>query len=332
MGSASGRSTPHPVAQTLNTQFDENVSFVRRYAGRVEKEIVSPAFQYGQSAFENRPLSTLLLGIFLTLSVIPILLFALAVICTTVSLISVAVGAALLASFAISLGFFSILATTLTGTIFVSLLLTLGIVGIFLLSKLLYLAWSDGPEGVHKWFYQTKQQFMHTFGYTRQKAVLQPSPDYTPQMHDSGIAFTIESNHESDDAKSSMRLGISVARPNLVSLGTCFGKFSKSGKFKLHITALDYLAQYAKYKVWIKPNGEMPFLYGNHVLKAHLGRITEDTPEHQGVVVYSMNDIPLGFGVTARSTVDTRKLDPTAILVFHQADVGEYLRDEDTLF
>ncbi len=37
----------------------------------------------------------------------------------------------------------------------------------------------------------------------------------------------------------------------------------------------------------------MPFLYGNHILKAHLGRITEDTPEHQGVVVYSMNDVPL---------------------------------------
>ena len=48
-----------------------------------------------------------------------------------------------------------------------------------------------------------------------------------------------------------MRLAISVARPNLVSLGTCFGKFSKSGKFKLHITALDYLAQYAKFKVFI---------------------------------------------------------------------------------
>ena len=45
--------------------------------------------------------------------------------------------------------------------------------------------------------------------------------------------------------------------------------------------------------MWIKPNGEMPFLYGNHVLKAHLGRITEDTPEHQGVVVYSMSDVPL---------------------------------------
>ena len=37
----------------------------------------------------------------------------------------------------------------------------------------------------------------------------------------------------------------------------------------------------------------MPFLYGNHVVKAHLGRITEDTPEHQGVVVFSMADVPL---------------------------------------
>jgi ribosome biogenesis protein Nip4 len=52
-------------------------------------------------------------------------------------------------------------------------------------------------------------------------------------------------------SESSMRLGISVARPNVVSLGTCFGKFSKSGKFKLHITALDYIAQYAKYKVHV---------------------------------------------------------------------------------
>ncbi|KAH0445938.1 hypothetical protein IEQ34_025229 [Dendrobium chrysotoxum] len=125
---------------------------------------------------------------------------------------------------------------------------------------------------------------------------------------------------------------VSVARPNLISLGTCFGKYSKTGKFRLHITALDHLAQYAKYKVWIKPNGELPFLYGNHIVKAHLGRITDDTPEHAGVAVMSMSNVPLGFGVTARSTIDTRKLDPTSIIVFHQADVGEYLRDEDTLF
>ena len=77
----------------------------------------------------------------------------------------------------------------------------------------------------------------------------------------------------------------------------------------------------------------MPFLYGGHVVKAHVGRWSEDCPEHQGVIVYSMqNDTPLGFGVTARSVNETKKLDPTAIVVFRQADVGEYLRDEDTLF
>ncbi|GAA5820439.1 hypothetical protein JCM11251_005629 [Rhodosporidiobolus azoricus] len=129
-----------------------------------------------------------------------------------------------------------------------------------------------------------------------------------------------------------IRQAISVPRASLISLGVCLGKFSKTEKFRLHVTALDLLGRYAKHKIWIKPNGEMPFLYGNHVVKAHLGKTSEDITEHQGVVVYSMQDIPLGFGVTARNTVDTRKVDPTAIVVFNQADVGEYLRDEDTLF
>lgn len=46
-----------------------------------------------------------------------------------------------------------------------------------------------------------------------------------------------------------MHLATSVSRPNLIAMGTCFGKFSKSGKFKLTITCLDWLAKYAKYKV-----------------------------------------------------------------------------------
>lgn len=75
-----------------------------------------------------------------------------------------------------------------------------------------------------------------------------------------------------------------------------------------------------------------PFLYGGHIVKAHVGRWSEDCPEHQGAVVLSMNDTPLGFGVTARSTQEARRLDPTGITVFRQADCGEYLRDEDTLF
>ena len=134
------------------------------------------------------------------------------------------------------------------------------------------------------------------------------------------------------DPQTVANFATSVSRHQLMSLGVCFGKFTKTGKFRLHITSLTYLAQYAKFKVWIKQNGEMPFLYGNHVLKAHIGRITENIPEHAGVIVYSMNDVPLGFGVSAKSTNETKNLAPTGIVAFRQGDIGEYLRDEDTLF
>jgi hypothetical protein len=82
----------------------------------------------------------------------------------------------------------------------------------------------------------------------------------------------------------------------------------------------------------VKPSSELSFLYGNNVLKAGLGRITENTAQYQGVVVYSMADVPLGFGVTAKSTQECRKLPATDVVVFHQADVGEYLREEDSNF
>ncbi|KEF59958.1 60S ribosome subunit biogenesis protein nip7 [Exophiala aquamarina CBS 119918] len=127
-------------------------------------------------------------------------------------------------------------------------------------------------------------------------------------------------------------LATSIARDNLLSLGTCVGKFTKTGKFRLHITALDVIAPHARYKLWVKPNGEMPFLYGGNVVKAHVGRWSEDCPEHSGIVILAMDDTPLGFGVTARSTAEARKLDPTSVVAFRQGDVGEYLREEDTLF
>ena len=97
-------------------------------------------------------------------------------------------------------------------------------------------------------------------------------------------------------------LATSVGRDCLLSLGTCLGKFTKTGKFRLHITALDVIAPHARYKVWVKANGEMPFLYGGHVVKAHVGRWSEDCPEHQGVVVMSMSDTPL---VSLSSSTDT---------------------------
>jgi len=128
-----------------------------------------------------------------------------------------------------------------------------------------------------------------------------------------------------------MRQAANVARENLVSLGTCFGKFTKTRKFRLHITALDFLAPYAQHKIWVKAGAEQQFLYGHHVMKSGLGRITENTPKYQGVIVYSMKDLPLGFGVAAKATGECRNADPMNIIAFHQADLGEYIRAEETL-
>ena len=38
-----------------------------------------------------------------------------------------------------------------------------------------------------------------------------------------------------------------------------------------------------------------------------------------------------GFGVAAKTTQECRHADATAVVAFHQADIGEYLRSEDTL-
>lgn len=44
-----------------------------------------------------------------------------------------------------------------------------------------------------------------------------------------------------------------------------------------------------------------------------------------------MTDTPLGFGVAAKSTSSCKQADPMAIVCFHEADIGEYLRNEDIL-
>ncbi|XP_039287025.1 60S ribosome subunit biogenesis protein NIP7 homolog [Nilaparvata lugens] len=128
-----------------------------------------------------------------------------------------------------------------------------------------------------------------------------------------------------------LKFAESVGPDHFVSLGTCFGKFTKSGKFLLHVTALNYLAPYAQFKIWVKPSAEQQFLYGHNVNKAGLGRITESTPKYQNVVVFSMSDLPLGFGVAARSTAECKHADPLATVCFHQADIGEYIRNEEGL-
>jgi len=54
-----------------------------------------------------------------------------------------------------------------------------------------------------------------------------------------------------------MKLATNVARENLICLGTCIGKFTKTKKFKLHITALDVIAPLAK----VSKNSNKAFRY-----------------------------------------------------------------------
>ena len=152
-------------------------------------------------------------------------------------------------------------------------------------------------------------------------------PDPNPGRY----RFRLHKNKVFYISESLVKRATNIGRKNLVSLGTCIGKFTHGGGFRLTVQSLNLLAANAKHKVWLKPTSEMSFLYGNHVLKGGLGKITDSINRNDGVVVFSMSDVPLGFGPAARSTQECRKCDPNGIVVHHYADIGEYLRDEDDL-
>jgi 60S ribosome subunit biogenesis protein NIP7 len=152
-------------------------------------------------------------------------------------------------------------------------------------------------------------------------------PDPNPGRY----RFRLHKNKVFYISESLVKRATNIGRKNLVSLGTCIGKFTHGGGFRLTVQPLNLLAANAKHKVWLKPTSEMSFMYGNHVLKGGLGKITDSINRNDGVVVFSMSDVPLGFGPAARSTQECRKCDPNGIVVHHYADIGEYLRDEDDL-
>ena len=92
----------------------------------------------------------------------------------------------------------------------------------------------------------------------------------------------------------------------------------------------------------------MSYLYGSHVTKVGISRVTEGVPQYagiftsttllvlmnkQGVVVFNSATvpIPLGFGVAAQPTDMIKSLEPTAICIINQGDIGEWLRSEQEL-
>ena len=72
-----------------------------------------------------------------------------------------------------------------------------------------------------------------------------------------------------------MRMATNFKGSDLLAMGTCFAKITHSGKIHLQITCVDHLAKHALHKVWLKASAENSFLYGNHVTKQGLGRITD---------------------------------------------------------
>ena len=46
-----------------------------------------------------------------------------------------------------------------------------------------------------------------------------------------------------------------VPKEELLSAGLMIGKFTKTGKFRLNISCLDYLAKFCKNKIWVKSGG-----------------------------------------------------------------------------
>lgn len=65
---------------------------------------------------------------------------------------------------------------------------------------------------------------------------------------DEPYCFRLQKNRVFYVRESLMKKATNISRDKLVSLGTCIGKLTHSGKFRLTVGALDVLASYAKYK------------------------------------------------------------------------------------
>ena len=67
-----------------------------------------------------------------------------------------------------------------------------------------------------------------------------------------------------------------------------------------------------------------------------MSKISEDVSKNDGIIVMNANNVAIGFGVCARNSFELglnnkssnkgNSVDVGSIVVYHQADVGEYLR------
>lgn len=122
-----------------------------------------------------------------------------------------------------------------------------------------------------------------------------------------------------------------LGRDQIIACGITLGKITKSGSFRITITALHVLHRFALHRIWIKTSAEMSFLYGNNALKSHVHKISETIPMNAGVFVFSQHDVPLGFGVMSVNSTSYAKARGGDAVILRQADTGEYIRNEANL-
>lgn len=78
---------------------------------------------------------------------------------------------------------------------------------------------------------------INSIGRNVQHLVMRPDEKYCFRLHGDLVYYCSERL---------MRQSTNIGSEQLLSIGTVVGKFSKTKKFHLRITFLDYLAQYAK--------------------------------------------------------------------------------------
>uniref|UniRef100_A0A0N4ZZ29 60S ribosome subunit biogenesis protein NIP7 homolog n=1 Tax=Parastrongyloides trichosuri TaxID=131310 RepID=A0A0N4ZZ29_PARTI len=167
--------------------------------------------------------------------------------------------------------------------------------------------------------------------FTRLKKYIGENLSNLLEREDGKYVFRFHNNRIFYASEVLMKAAANVERKQVLSFGVCVGKISGTGKFYLKITALGLIAPLAKQKVWLKDKSDIQFTMGNNVLKSHIARMTDGMEVNDGVVVFSRDNIPLGFGVCQKNTAAARQAPPTSLIVLRYADIGEYIRCENEI-
>ncbi|CAK5278102.1 unnamed protein product [Mycena citricolor] len=181
--------------EQLVSQFDRSVATVQVYADELEQVYARPALRRATVFFNEQPIASVFLFVFLGLAFFPILTFLTASVLTVLSLSLLALGIVLALSCTSILFFFSILALILIAVLFVSIFTTTAAFSSYSAYRLVVSVRSAGREGVWDWVEETKGYIINQGDETDRGRY---SPDDTTE--DGKPLMTTEA-HDSSDIK-----------------------------------------------------------------------------------------------------------------------------------